>query len=157
MDTKSRHISTRGTESPVKASEHSSEASHEVSSSNFTVEADDKQHVFLPKLPATKANNSGASSVNSKEMRREPYNIRLRKSSRNPSPYSKSERSLPTQPANMDLDDNQVDDLLKRVNMNNSFLDLANTDQELITLMKNTIEFQRGVMKKRETMVKINR
>jgi hypothetical protein len=51
------------------------------------------------------------------------------------------------------LDDNQVDDLLQRVNMNNSFLDLANTDQELITLMKNTIEFQRGVMKKRETMV----
>ena len=38
--------------------------------------------------------------------------------------------------------------------MNSAFCNLANSDQELITLMKNTIEFQKTVMKKRESLVK---
>ena len=51
------------------------------------------------------------------------------------------------------MNDFQVDALLKRVDMNHSFLSMATNDQELITLMKETIEYQRSVLDKRKKLV----
>ena len=54
---------------------------------------------------------------------------------------------------NAPLSDTQIEDLLNKVNMNNVFLSMANSDQDLITLMKDTIEFQKNYSKKREKLV----
>ena len=51
------------------------------------------------------------------------------------------------------MNDFQVDALLKRVDMNHSFLDMANNDQELINLMKETIIYQHSVLDKRQKLV----
>ena len=52
-----------------------------------------------------------------------------------------------------DLDPKQVKDLLNKVNHDNSFLNLSVTDNELIDRMKNVIEYQYNVIKKRERLV----
>ncbi len=51
------------------------------------------------------------------------------------------------------LDDLQVDKLLMKVNLNNTFLAMATGDQQLISLMKDTIEYQRSMSQKRENLV----
>lgn len=54
---------------------------------------------------------------------------------------------------NNPLSDTQIEDLLNKVNMNNVFLGMANKDQDLIVLMKDTIEFQKNFAEKREKLV----
>ena len=43
------------------------------------------------------------------------------------------------------LNDYQIDKLLMKVNFNNTFLGMATGDQQLISLMKDTIEYQRSM------------
>lgn len=52
------------------------------------------------------------------------------------------------------LDEYQVDHLLTKVNFNNTFLQMANNDPDLIQNMKDTIEFQQSTLKKRDQLVK---
>lgn len=47
------------------------------------------------------------------------------------------------------LNPQQVDELLAKVNMNRSFLQMGTNDQELIELMKDTIMYQTTVIHKR--------
>ena len=53
----------------------------------------------------------------------------------------------------MPLSDTQINELLDKVNMSNVFLNMANNDQDLIFLMKDTIEYQRAFATKREKLV----
>ena len=76
----STNVSTRETpRSLVKMSDHISLTFDEVSSSNFTSEREDKQSTLSPKLPKIVITNSELNPVISPVMKREPYNIRLRK------------------------------------------------------------------------------
>ena len=51
------------------------------------------------------------------------------------------------------LSDIQINELLDKVNMSNVFLNMANNDQDLIYLMKDTIEYQRTNSRRRENLV----
>ena len=65
-----------------------------------------------------------------------------------------SRLTLPGRANNMfDLDTHEVDKLLERVGLDNSFLRLATADIELIRRMKQTIEHQTLVGDKRERLL----
>lgn len=51
------------------------------------------------------------------------------------------------------IDEDQIDALLSKVNMNNTFLKMNTNDQKLINVMKETILYQHTIMKKREMLV----
>ena len=51
------------------------------------------------------------------------------------------------------LNDFQIEQLMNKVNLNNTFLTMATNDQNLISMMKETIDYQRSVNKKRTNLM----
>jgi len=51
------------------------------------------------------------------------------------------------------MNDEQIELLLNKVNMNNTFLKLNTHDTKLIGVMKDTIAYQHTIAKKREMLV----
>lgn len=65
-----------------------------------------------------------------------------------------SKLQLPARPNLLfDLDMDQVDQLMSRVSMDNTFLRMATADLDLIAKMKQTIEYQNTVTQKREKLL----